>query len=230
MVILKFALIRSFRNPIALLASFIVPVALMLFTDLWTEGSGMFANRGYYLIAMLMMFGAFPLTNGMVRERREKTIVRIMSTPTTTFDYLSQNLIACMVPLFLQIVVICTMGAILHDWTAQFTFWIGLLYVIFATASVTFCFAWNCLFKKSEAGYTALAAFLTFATFVLTLPLSIFPSIIRNVFMIMPTYWIASALDELIAYGATMQFGIAVAIMGLFTAIFLLYGSKRGVY
>jgi len=230
MVIFKFALIRSLRNPIALLASLIVPVALMLVTDLWTEGAGMFADRGYYLIAMLMMFGAFPLTSGMVRERREKTIIRIMSTPTTTFDYLSQNLVACMFPLLLQIAVICIMGATVHDWTGQFTFWVGLLYVVFATTSVVFCFAWNCLFKNIEAGYTALAAFLTFATFILTMPLSFFPDIVRNVFMILPTYWMASALDELLAYGATVQFGISMAIMVVFAAIFLLYGSKRGVH
>jgi len=230
MVILKFALIRSFRNPIALLASFILPVVLMLFTDLWVEGSGMFARRGYYLIAMVMMFGAFPLTRGMVRERREKTIIRIMSTPTTTFDYLSQNLIACMVPLLMQIAIVCTMGMVMHDWTTEFTLWIGLLYVVFAATSVVFCFAWNCLFKNVEAGYTVLAAFLTFATFILTMPLSLFPDIVRNAFMIFPTYWIASGLDELIAYGATIQFGIALAIMGVFSAIFLLYGSKRGAY
>lgn len=235
MVILKFALKRSFRSPVAILASFILPVALMLIPDLWDDvvASAAFGvnGRGPQFIALVMLFGALPLTRGMIHERREKTIIRIMSTPTTTFDYLSQNLIACMIPLLMQIAIVCTLGVLMHDWTAQFTILIGLLYVVFATTSISFCFAWNCLFKNSETSFTVMSMVLTFATFILLMPLSFFPDLVRNAFMILPTYWIASGLEELISYGeATMQYTIAMAIMALFTAVFLLYGSKRGAY
>ena len=234
MVILKFALKRSFRSPVAMLASLILPVTLMLIPDLWNEvvSNSVFGidGRGPYLIALVMLFGALPLTRGMIQERREKTIVRIMSTPTTTFDYLSQNLMACMIPLFMQIVIVCTLGMIIHDWTTQFTLLIGLLYVVFATTSIAFCFAWNCLFKNSETSFTAMSMVLTFATFILLMPLSMFPDVVRNAFMALPTYWIATGLEQLIEYGANMQYAIAMGILTLFTAIFLLYGSKRGAY
>lgn len=236
MVILKFALKRSVRSPAAILASLILPVALMLIPDLWrdmvsnaTFGFGV-VGRGPYFIALVMLFGALPLTRGMIYERRERTIVRIMSTPTTTFHYLLQNLIACMIPLLVQVVIVCTLGMTMHDWTLVFTLWIGLLYTVFATTSIAFCFAWNCLFKNSETSFTVLSMVLTFATFILILPLSVFPDVVRNVFMILPTYWIATGIEQLITYGATTQFAIAIAILSLYTAIFLVYGSKRGAY
>lgn len=234
MVILKFALKRSFRSPVAILVSFILPVALMLLSSLWEEvipnTISSVDGRGPYFMALVMLFGALPLTRGMIYERRERTIVRIMSTPTTTFDYLSQNLMACLIPLLMQIFMVCTLGRIMYDWTIGFTLWIGLFYVIFATTSISFCFAWNCLFKNNETSFSILSMVLTFATFILILPLSIFPDVVRKIFMILPTYWVATGLEQLITYGATMQFAMALANLVLFTAIFLVYGSKRGVY
>ena len=231
MVILKFALMRSLKSPVAILASFILPVMFMLMSDLWGEAlGGMMDGRGYYMIPLVMLFGTFPLTGGMTRERRDKIVVRIMSTPTTTFSYLFQNLLACMIPLFIQVIVVCTLGVVMHNWTAEFTASIGVLYLLFAMTSVTFNFAWNCLFKNAEISFGVLASVLTFAAFILMLPLAVFPDVIRTAFMILPTYWIASGLDELITYGITAQLGISMGILSLFVAIFLLYGSKRGTY
>lgn len=231
MVILKFALMRSLRNPIAILAGFVLPIMFMFISDMWlSTGAGMIEGRGYFMIPLVMLFGTFPLTQPMARERREKIVVRIMSTPTTTFKYLAQNLIACMIPLLIQVMIVCTLGAILHDWTASFILTIGALYLLFAATSVSFNFAWNCLFKNAELSFGVLAGVLTFAAFILMLPLALFPDAIRTAFMILPTYWIASGLDELLTYGTTAQLGISMGILGLFSVIFLLYGSKRGTY
>jgi len=231
MVILKSALMRSLKNPVAILAGFVLPVMFMFISDMWGEATGgMMDGRGYYMIPLVMLFGTFPLTGGMTRERRNKIVMRIMSTPTTTFSYLFQNLLACMIPLLIQVLVICTLGAVMHGWTAEFTLTIGTLYFLFAGTSVAFNFAWNCLFKNAEISFGVLAGVLTFAAFVLMLPLAVFPDAIRIAFMALPTYWIASGLDELIANGLTAQLGMSMAILSLFVAAFLLYGSKRGTY
>jgi len=226
MVILKFALKRSFRRPLTIFMSFVLPISLLLISGLWGDG-----GRGYYLIALVIMFGSFPLTGGMLTDRRERTIVRIMSTPTTTFDYLFQNLIACMVPLLLQSLVISVTGMLLHDWSFTFTFFIGVCYLAFAATSVAFSFAWNCLFKSKEVSFTILSMFLTLASFAgLLLPLEIFPDNLRTVAMIFPTYWIASSIEELISNGSTLRFGMSISVLTLFVVVFLLYGSKRGAY
>lgn len=235
MVILKFALLRFFRNPATMFASLILPTFLMFVSVLWepvdyTTGFMPVANRGYYLIAMVMLFCSFPLTSGMTKERKDKTIVRIMSTPTTNFSYLAQNLVACMVPLLLQIVAVISIGLIRYDWSVSFAFWLGLLYILFAATSIGFCFAWNCLFKNADASYTVLSIFLTFASFILLMPLSIFPDLIRTIFMLFPTYWIATGIEGLISYGVNFELNIATAVLALFVIIFLSYGSNRGVY
>jgi len=231
MVILKFALKRTFRNPVSMLASFILPVVFMLIPDLWDSSiGGMVGGRGLYLIALVMMFGTFPLTSGMVQERKENTVIRIMSTPTTAFSYLAQNLIASLVPLMIQIFLVSILGFALRGWSLEFTFGVFAAFMLFASASTAFCFAWNCLFKKRESTMVALSSFLTFATFILIFPLTVFPQVIKNIFMAFPTFWIASAFDNLIAYGIGGQFLITLAILALFTITFLMYGSKRGTY
>jgi len=234
MVILKFSILRMFRNPTVILATLLLPIFLMNMPNLWNTPAHAqifgVAGRGYYFISLVMLFGAFPLTSNLTAERTNKTIIRIMSTPTTNLSYLIQHLIACMVPMILQIAVVLVIGPIRYNWTPSFTAVIGLLYILFAFVSITFCFAWNALFKKSDISYTALSMVLTFASFILLMPLSIYPDIIRNLFMILPTYWIASGLEELITYGATYTLWITCSVLILYVVIFLTYGSKRGVY
>lgn len=226
MVILKYALKRILRNPVTLVANFILPIVLIILPVLW-NGDG----RGYFLLAMVIMFGAFPLTGGMLADRRERVVVRIMSTPTTAFRYLSQNLIACMTPLFVQVTLISSLGIILHGWTLSFAFFIGVLYFFFAASSVAFSFAWNCLFKNKEVSFSILSMVLTLASFAgLLIPLSILPDYLRNIAMIFPAYWIANGLEYLISYGVNIQYGISLLVLLIFTFMFILFGSKRGIH
>jgi len=232
MVIFKFALLRIFRNPITIFASFILPVTIMLISELWEHGEmgDVISGRGYYLIAMVMLFGAHPLTNGMIRERKDKTIVRVMSTPITNLKYLAQNLLASLVPLVLQIILVCILGMALRDWSLQFIFFISITYLLFAASSIAFIFAWHAFFKYKQSTVVALTSFLTLATFILIFPLELFPPAVRYSFMIFPTYWIASALETLIKDGADVHFVITLATLAIFSIGFLMYGKSRKAY
>jgi len=227
MVILRFALKRSFRSPIPIIMSLILPIGLLSFSGLWGDAN----SRGYYFVALVILFLSFPLTGAITSDRRERTIVRIMTTPTTTFTYLSQNFIACMVPLIMQIVIIGVMGMILHDWDLEFAFFLSLSYAIFAATSIAFAFAWSCVFKNKEVSFTVLAMVMTFASFAgILLPLEFLPTSLRYIFMIFPTFWVASGIEELIENGVSFRLIICLLVLVGFVVLFLLDGSKRGAY
>ena len=227
MVILRFALKRSFRSPIPILVSIVLPIALLAFSGLWGDDD----SRGYYFVALIILFVSFPLTGAITSDRRERTIVRIMTTPTTTFNYLAQNFIACMVPLLMQIVLIGTFGMRWHDWHIEFAFSLCLIYTFFAATSIAFAFAWSCVFKSREVSFTILAMVMTFASFAgILLPLEFLPTVLYYFFMIFPTFWVASGIEELIHYGATFWYFLCLLILIGFVVLFLLDGSKRGAY
>jgi len=227
MTILRFSLKRIFQSPANIIVGFILPTGLLLLTGMWDEG-----GRGFYFIAMILMIAAFPYTNIMLVDRKEKTVQRIMSTPTTTFQYLSQNLAACMVPLLLQIILVCVLGGIRYEWSLEFTLFLGLAYVLFAATGIAFAFAWNCLFKNESMSLSVLITVLLFsAVFGIFMSPSVFPDAIRIAAMIFPTYWVSTGVEELLYHGGfSIEFLMPMGVLALFTAIFLLYGSKRGAY
>jgi len=230
MIILKFSLKRTFRNFWAILLSFILPAGLLLLPVFW-EGESFVVGRGYFFILIIIMLGAFPLTQLMVDDKKQKTIVRIMSTPTTTFKYLSQNFAASMTPLMLQIIFICIFGFIRYSWEIGFTLQLGLVYTLFAATSVSLAMAWNCLFKNAEVNMAALTTFAMFSLFF-----GIFVSVdqlnnaLRTIGMLFPSYWASVGIETLIDNGLSFDFLMPMGVLALFTVIFLLYGSKRGAY
>ena len=227
MVILRFALLRSFRSPIPIVISIVVPIGLLAISGLWGDAN----SRGYYFVVLAILFLSFPLTGAITTDRRERTIVRIMATPTTTFRYLSQNFIACMVPLLMQIALIGVLGIVWHEWDFEFAFFLCLAYAIFAATSISFAFAWSCVFKNREVSFTVLLMVLTFSAFAgILLPLDFLPTALRYIFKIFPTFWVASGIEELIDYGVTFRLIVCLVVLVMFVVAFLADGSKRGAY
>jgi len=123
-------------------------------------------------------------------------------------------------------------GHVLHGWRLSFTFALVLCYTIFAAACVGFSFAWSCLFKTREVGYSIFSVVAMFMAALggLVLPLSMLPTAIRYIGAIFPAYWAAFGLDALMVSGAAAwQFWLALAAMALFAIAFLLYGGKRRI-
>ncbi|MCL1989821.1 MAG: ABC transporter permease [Defluviitaleaceae bacterium] len=226
MTILKFSLKRIFKNPTTILIGFILPAALLLLTGMWDED-----GRGYYFMAFILMIVAFPTTNIMLADQKERTVQRIMTTPTTAFKYLSQNLVACMIPLLMQIVFVCIFGAVRYSWDLQFTLSLGLAYTLFAATAIGFAFAWNCLFKNSEVGMAVLVTVMVFsAAFGIFSSPTAFPDVIRTAAKVFPTYWISIGIETLIDSGFGFEFLLPIGVLALFTSVFLTYGSVRGAY
>lgn len=227
MTIFKFAVIRGLRNPATLICTCVLPIALVLIRPIWEREF----FSGFSLIAFLIMLGSFMLARNMLADKTDGAIVRILAAPVTMLNYLMQNLLACMIPLTLQMILVCSLGAVLYDWEFSFVIALILCYIIFSFASVAMSFAWNCLFKDKENSYAGFSAVITFVALLsgLWLPLELLPQPLQYVGAVFPAYWVVRSMDALQEYGAASGYWVGLGAMLMFTAVYLLYGGKRRI-
>jgi len=166
---------------------------------------------------------------GILSDKTSGTIVRILAAPVTMFDYLSQSLLAFMMPLIIQILLLSVVGAILYNWTLTFFLALALCYIIFTISAVAMGFAWNCLFKDREQSSSIFLALITFGSFLsgALFPLELFPQPLQYVGAILPAFWAVRGINDLLDYGIVSNYWIALLIMLLLAIIFLFYGGKR---
>ena len=229
MTIFKFALLRIVRNPLSIILGFIIPLALLLVPGMWRED-----GRGYYWIVFTLLLSAFPLTRGLQTDMKERVVMRVMSTPTTTLTYLWQNLAASMTPLVIQIVLICVFGIMRYEWAFEKAGLLAVMYLLFSMTAIGLAYAWSFLFKKSE-GETGSAVMMTLmifsSTFGIMMPADSLSGMMETIAMLFPTYWASTGIDALLSTGSYgVDLLLPMGVLVLFTAIFLLYGSKRGAY
>ena len=108
LTVFKYALLRGIRSPMSIVVNFGLPLFLIFPVDIW-DGDAVFQN-GFTLMATVILFGSFLVARGIMNDRQDGTVTRILAGPTTTFRYLSQNLLACMVPLAGSIIVVMSIG------------------------------------------------------------------------------------------------------------------------
>ena len=231
MTIFQYALLRGIRSPMSIVVNLALPFVLILINSLWTDDGAALQN-GFVLMASVLLFGSFLVARGIMNDRQDGTVIRILAGPVTTFRYLAQNLLACMAPLAAILIVVIAIGAFLYGWRLPFAFALMLCYTIFAAACVALSFAWSCLFKSREASFSVFSVLAMFMAMLggLVLPLHMMPDALRYVGALFPAYWAAYGLNALLESGAAAgQFWLALAAMALFAAAFLLYGGKRRI-
>ena len=229
MTIFRFALIKGLRSPGTFVFNCILPIALILIRPLW-EGDIFFS--GFGLLIMVIWGGSFLMSQGILNDRADGALTRILSAPVSMFQYLLQNLLAFMVPMTVQVGLVVVLGVILYGWGLTIALALFLCYTVFTVSAVAMSFAWNCLFKTKEGSFSSFSAMVTFGTFLsgAMVPIEAFPEgILQYVGAILPAYWAVRGLNALSLTDATItgDYWIAIGAMLLFTIAFLLYGGKR---
>lgn len=227
MSIFKFALLRNVRNRTTLIVICIIPVVMMFIPALWIGDW----QQGFYLYALQIMVGSFILARGILDDRIDKTVYRILSTPISMYNYLIQNLFAYLLSLLVQIGVVVVIGFALNGWDLSFSLALILCYTIFAIASVAMSFAWTCLFKEKSANISAFVILATLVGFIggFWFPISLLPDYLRFLGMLFPAYWVSYGIYNLNAYGLNWEYWMSLVAMLLFSAVYLLYGGKRRI-
>lgn len=227
MTIFRFTLLKGLKSTLALVFNCILPIGMVFIRPLWADG----AVLGYRLILMLMWGGAFLMSQGILSDKVNGTIVRILAAPVTMLNYLTQSLIAFMMPLIVQILLLSIVGAVLYNWDATFLFALALCYVIFTVSAVAMGFAWSCLFKDREQSSSIFLALITFGTALsgVMFPLELLPQPLQYVGAVLPAFWAVRGINTLLDYGVVFGYWFALLIMLLLAIIFLFYGGKRKI-
>jgi len=227
MTVFKYAMKRGFMNPTSLVINCVFPLAVVIL--MFGDGSG---GRGYYMLAMALMFGAFFMSAGVQNDKLQGVITRIMAGPITMRNYLLQNLLAAIVPMLGLIVILCALGMILHDWGLTFAIGLAVCYAFLAITSIGLSFVWSCLFKDKEASTIAFSFIMMFVALIsgLMIPLSLLPTPIFYAGALFPAHWATRAIENLVEYGSfTGMYWLSILAMFLFAVAYLLYGGKRRI-
>lgn len=225
MTIFRFALIRSLRKRMTLIALCAVPLAMILIRPLWISENGF----GFSFYGIAILYAAFLLVRSIMTDRISGTVVRIFAAPVTAFQYLLQNLLGFLLLLTLQIVLVTSLGAVLYGWgvAAAGQFMLG--YILFAATSVAFSLAWNSLFRSKEMSDGVFSVVVSVMALLggVFIPISMLPDFLQKMGMLFPTYWLSNALLAVQNGYMGQEFWLSVVMLLLFTVAFLLFGSKR---
>ncbi|MCL2202819.1 MAG: ABC transporter permease [Defluviitaleaceae bacterium] len=229
MTIFKYALRRGLMKPASLVANGVLP---LVFIIAMPDGYNMDGGRGFFMLAFLLMFGAFMMAGGIQGDKIDGVTLRILAGPITFRTYLVQNFFAGLVPMVVLTGILGALGIALHDWTLPFAGAVVLCFILLSATMIGLSFVWAVLFKDKEASLVAFTLIVMLMGMVggLMIPQSVMPAALRNIGAIFPPHWAARGLEQLISYGTmTAQYWLSMLALVLFAVALLLYGSKRRI-
>ena len=230
MTVFKHALRNGITKPISLIVNSIVPIGLTVFADRINIGLGGDFGIHFFLLAFVMMFGAFLMANSIQKDKVEGVLVRILAGPITLRSYLVQNFLAAIIPMAFVSVIVGLLGYVIHDWNLTITVGVVLVYIMISASSIGLSFVWSCLFKDKEASLSGISVVLTMTAAVggFMVPLQLLPAVPYYLGMATPAHWASRAIEQLITYGEfTRMYWLGLLAIGMFTFLFVMYGSKR---
>ena len=231
MTVFWYAMRRGFFRPVSLILNSITPIALLVFGNSVAFGTGAEA-RGYFMLAILILFGAFMMAGGIQADKLDGVLVRILAGPITFRSYLIQNFFAGLVPMVILTLILGVLGIMIHDWALSFALFVVLTYILLSASSIGLSFVWSCWFNDKETSTVTFSFALMLMALLggILIPASIMPTSVRNIGALFPVHWAARSFEELIVYeSATTQYWLSSLALVLFTAALILYGSRRRI-
>lgn len=224
MVVYSLALKRAIKQKITLVMVMLFPIIIILIPPFPYN----IIPFSFTIYGLVIMFTAFILTKQVLDDRAQKTIVRIAASPLNHYAYVGGHVSAYMSILFAQILFFMGLAVFRYSFSPQFFLVSSLIYIVFALMSIAFSLFWHLFFKSyatSIAVYSVVANIMALAG-GLTVPLEMFPERVKDVVVVLPTYWFAYSLDA--SYnGVYTNIGYTLAILVAFTIGFFAIGSKR---
>jgi ABC-2 type transport system permease protein len=225
MTVFLYTLKRSFRNLLNLLFIIVLPLGLVFLPR--APEMGWDAPIGFQFYSGLVFFIAFLLIRGVAEDRGSGILTRIAAAPITHFRYLSQTLLAYACLMVAQNAAMVFGGALYHGGVLGNPLRLFLAHGTFSLAALAFCLAVCSLIRLREVAYGACAALIIFLSAIggAMWPTSTMPDLLRRAAMVSPVYWLNIAVTS--TPGEGDQFALSLAVMLLFTLVFLFAGSKR---
>ena len=229
MMIAKYTLIRFFKKPLGLGIACVLPLILMFIPDLWEDRA---ALGGFSLVTFVVMASSFITSQVILTDRLEGALTRIMMAPVSRLQYLCEVLLACMLPLMVQIMLVSGAGMILHGWSVGFTLLLLLAYSLFAAASVALAFMFYSFMKSKDASTAGLSIMLTLMATIggMFMPVTLFPQPIQWMARVTPSFWVVEGYGQLMTYDIpTSAYWLSLGVLAGFTLLFLMVGGQKKI-
>lgn len=183
-------------------------------------------------MVMFMLFMSTSAASLVLEDKQLKTYGRILSSPISTRSYFVQNLISYIVIMLIQVCAIFSI--LLFIFRADLGPSVGsllFLYSVFALTAVALGMAISS-FAKDLRQDNALSYMITIPMSMLGgcfWPREIMPKLLQQVANFTPVTWVLKASEKLL-YGSSLSaIGSELAILLLFTLVFLIIGSNKSI-
>lgn len=228
MTVFKYALLRFFRKPANILLVLIVPVLILLISNAIEDGEILV----FQLFGLTQLFVAARLADVISEDRGKKAVVRIGVAPISHFNYLTSNVLAYTLVLIVQVFLTFAGVRLLFDISTPDIMQYVFLYSVFALTSISLSMAWYNLYRNRSVSQLLL---LTFSAIMGTLgglfiPVEFFPNWMESLSRIFPTYWLNEGVQFILANELGLDFFLTLVILGLYSLVFLIIGSRRSFH
>ncbi|GAB2571716.1 ABC transporter permease [Gracilibacillus alcaliphilus] len=224
MTIFLFTIRRCFRNIMNIILLCVLPfIVILMPNEEWT-----LLPLGFQLYGVVLFFAAARITSIIMEDRTKGVLMRIGVAPVTHLQYLWQNLLAYSLILIVQIVVVIA-GGILYGHDLINPFLLLVVYVLFALTAIGFSLAWFSLFRHKETAFVVLMSSIMLMTMAggMIWSVELMPELLQRLAMLFPTYWLAESLIIVATQADPTELAVPFVVLLLFTAAFLVIGSKR---
>ncbi|GEC90298.1 ABC transporter permease [Brevibacillus brevis] len=187
-------------------------------------------NQSIGFLIMFMMFSAVDMSEIILKEKGNRTFLRLLSSPMSARSYVFSNIIVSMFILLLQIIVTLLVMKTVFGIDAGVAYSQMILPLfVFALGAIALSLM-TVAFAKSRAGAGAISNLIIVPTCLLAgcfFPMEIMPDTVRKISTFLPQHWLLDTVNKLQQGYSLGSLYLNMAILLAFATVFALIAIYR---
>ncbi|MGK5511333.1 ABC transporter permease [Brevibacillus formosus] len=187
-------------------------------------------NQSIGFLIMFMMFSAVNMSEIILKEKENRTFLRLLSSPMSARSYVFSNIIVSIIILLLQIIVTLLVMKNVFGIDAGVSYGQMILPLfVFALGAIALSLT-TVAFAKSRAGAGAFSNLIIVPTCLLAgcfFPMEIMPDTVRKISTFLPQHWLLDTVNKLQQGYSLGSLYLNIAILLAFATVFALIAIYR---
>ncbi|MGG4455703.1 ABC transporter permease [Brevibacillus porteri] len=187
-------------------------------------------NQSIGFLIMFMMFSAVNMSEIILKEKENRTFLRLLSSPMSARSYVFSNIIVSMFILLLQIIVTLLVMKNVFGIDAGVSYGQMILPLfVFALGAIALSLM-TVAFAKSRAGAGAISNLIIVPTCLLAgcfFPMEIMPDTVRKISTFLPQHWLLDTVNKLQQGYSLGSLYLNIVILLAFATVFALIAIYR---
>ncbi|NRS49738.1 ABC transporter permease [Brevibacillus sp. HB2.2] len=187
-------------------------------------------NQSIGFLIMFMMLSAVNMSEIILKEKENRTFLRLLSSPMSARSYVFSNIIVNMFILLLQIIVTLLVMKNVFGIDAGVSYGQMILPLfVFALGAIALSLM-TVAFAKSRAGAGAISNLIIVPSCLLAgcfFPMEIMPDTVRKISTFLPQHWLLDAVNKLQQGYSLGSLYLNIAILLAFATVFALIAIYR---